>query len=652
MFNLMLIYTLLFHPVVPQNHVLSGYISSIPVHSVHSVRFEFTAKGGNKYMLSSFQPHSEFHAGEHWQVNARFKPPHGHNNPGGFNYRQYLLSHHLLASGYIKSAKKLTDTWWRYPILKIRAAIFARTPENQYKDIILALTIGMSNLITKEHKRVFQNTGTSHLMAISGLHIGMIAGLFFFIAQYLTRLWPTLLLRIPKQQIAAVVALLFTVVYSALTGFSFSTQRALIMVTLFMSRYFICSQITMMTCLAIALLVILILDPLAIFSAGLWLSFWAVFVLIYALSSRLTPKHAWLKAQIVCFIGLMPLSIWYFHTISLVSVLANIVAIPYVGFVVVPLCLLGVITGHTFMASYSFDLIYRYLQYLSGLNFSHISFVLHSKWQLIAMLIAVLLLLTPRSLRLRVVGLLWMLPIVFVHKDIPELGQFYFTVLDVGQGLATVVRTKTHAMVYDTGPKFDEFDSGERIVIPYLQYVGVKKLDCLVVSHGDNDHAGGAAAIIEKFHPAVLTSDPGRVDKQATVCDRKIQWQWDGVNFQFLNIANFHDRKDNNNSCVLKITSNEKSVLLTGDIEARTEKFLALQYGKQLASDILVVPHHGSKTSSTDEFIIAVNPKVALFSYGYLNRFHHPSDKVVARYRGMNIKVRNTVDEGAISLTK
>lgn len=648
MFNLMLIYTLLFHPVLPQDLVLSGYISSIPIHGVHSNRFEFTTVAGKKYLLSSFNVTDAFHGGEHWQFTVRVKPPHGHNNPGGFDYEQYLLSHHIVAGGYIKSAKKLADQWWQYPILKARAHLVERTRESQYQDIVLALTLGMSTMITTEHKQVFQNTGTSHLMAISGLHIGMIAGFFYFLAQYSTRLFPSMLLRLPKQRFAAIIALLFALLYSALTGFSFSTQRALIMVSLFMLRYFICSQITLMTSLVVALVVILLIDPLAIFSAGLWLSFWAVFVLIYGLSGRLASTHAWIKAQLVCFIGLMPLSIWYFYNISLVSVLANIIAISYVGFVVVPLSLLGIVVGHIGFASVAFDYVYRYLNYLSALNLSHLSFVMQTKWQLFAAIIAVLLMLTPRSLKLRLVGLLWLLPVVFVHKDLPALGKFYYTVLDVGQGLATVVRTKNHTMVYDTGPKFDEFDSGERIVIPYLQYIGVNRLDRLVVSHGDNDHAGGAAAIIKKFHPEVFTSEPARVDRQATVCDRKIHWQWDGVNFQFLNIANFHDRKDNNNSCVLKITSNDNSVLLTGDIEARTEKFLALQYGKQLASDILVVPHHGSKTSSTEEFVRAVNPKTAVFSYGFLNRFHHPSDKVVQRYRNLHIKTRNTVDEGAI----
>ena len=391
----------------------------------------------------------------------------------------------------------------------------------------------------------------------------------------------------------------------------------------------------------------------------------AVFVLVYA---RYTPELSrWaqhLEGQWVCLIGLLPLSCWYFHQVSLVSILANLIAIPVVGFVVLPLVLLGsaCAINEPFAAKYFFLSAMKILTYL-GYGLSWLSQQQWAVWSysfahwwefLIVTLGCACVVFVQKNWRW--LGLVGVVPLALPPLFSLEKGQFKLSVLDVGQGLATIISTRHHTLIYDTGAKFSpQLDCGQQIVIPYLIQEKIRAVDALVVSHGDNDHAGGAMAILEqvpvkKFYTSAVERFSSSRPPPAE-CLAGVQWNWDGVKFEFLHPAPDSIFKSNDRSCVLKVSSHLASILLVGDIEKPAEQWLSEHYREQLRSTILIVPHHGSKTSSTGDFIAAVHPEVAIFSYGYRNRYRHPNAEVVGRYQESGVKILNTMSLGALSYT-
>lgn len=647
-----------------QRLTVQGTISSIPVQHEHSISFVFNSNIG-RIKLSWFHSHQHLLLGQHWQLGVRLKPPHGYRNPGGFDFERYLLSQHIRAVGYVDAKganKKLARTHsLRAQLLSTMQQRYANDEVNKNAlDIILAVSLGASSLLTPEHRALFQQTGTSHLMAISGLHVGMVAMLMFMLASGVGRCYPSIFKHIAKQQIASIAAIAAAFSYSLLAGFSVSTQRSLIMLSVyFLTQYFFIKRSSSVA-LGLALVVCLIIDPLAIYATSFWLSFGAVFVLLFSLSARLgTPLwyQSWTQAQWVCSLGLIPLTAWYFHGISFTSIISNIIAIPVVSFIVVPSSLLALITikftvFSQLCVTVAAQTLHWLLLFLHYCAVGYCYYALHNPWELICASIAALLLLLPNGLRVKHLAVVMLLPLLMPLKKSIIPGHFSLTVLDVGQGLACVVRTTNHTVLFDTGPRFEQFDSGRQIVVPYCQFVGIKKFDTIVVSHADNDHSGGLGAIVRMMrHGGVYTSDIEALQAQVKLplmqCDKHVHWQYDGVQFAFENDASQHFRKDNDNSCVLKITGLSKSTLLTGDIEKRAEKTLL---ARNIQSDVVVVPHHGSRTSSSAEFINAVHPKTAVFSYGFLNRFHHPNDQVVRRYQQAGARVINTVRQGAITL--
>jgi competence protein ComEC len=461
---------------------------------------------------------------------------------------------------------------------------------------------------------------------------------------------------LPTRKAATIAGLVVAVLYALLAGMSVPTQRTLIMLITFAIALLFGRNVGILRALCLALLVVVIVDPWATISAGFWLSFGAVAVIAYASIGRLQAAH-WLKEAIntqwAVTIGLLPMLIVMFGQTSIVSPLANAFAIPVISLIVVPLAIAGSVLHVDFLLQASHWVLQICMHGLSWLSaLPTWQQAAPPMWALLLALFGILWLLLPRGFPQRWLGLILMAPLFFVQTPHPQLGEMQVAVLDVGQGLSVVIKTANHTMLYDAGPSFSsQSDAGSRIVMPYLRGEGIKKLDGFIVSHNDADHSGGAASVLAQipvnwFARSFESPPEWQQPQQVLRCFAGQHWQWDGVTFEVLHpsMDSYENPaiKDNNRSCVVKVSSQFGSILLTGDIEQEVEAAL-LQTNSHatsgdaniintLKSDVLIVPHHGSKTSSSVDFIQAVGAQTTIFTVGYLNRFKHPKPEITARY--------------------
>lgn len=662
--------------------------------------------------------------GDEWQFWVKLKKPRAYSNPGSFDKEKYYFQNRLQAQGRILlkmpgrkkgidcSPKKIASHWTVYPIHRLRSELYQKmkiTLKNKrFGPLITALVLGIREGITEEQWAVFRDTGTAHLMAISGLHVGLVASVIYYMTQLIWRCLPQSFLMIPAAWAGACTAIMAAVIYAILAGFSVPTQRAVVMILLFMMTIIIRRIGNAWRNYFIALAIVLLIDPFCTLSMGFWLSFAAVAMMLYGLKGRLHPEGLWWKwgrAQWVVFLGLMPLSLASFNQLSLISPLANILAIPWVSFTVVPVALIATLilpfserVGTVFLmgAEACFSVLWPVLHFFANISVATWVPAAFSKLALISAFIGTIILLVPRGFPVRFIGLIWLLPLFFQKPSYPAFGSARFTLLDVGQGLAAIVETSNHVLVFDTGPKLTEIiNTGSRVVLPFLENRGIKKIDALVISHGDNDHIGGLGSILEKMNVGViLTSEISAINKVMTAsnnlkisktiknsvyqssvyqspayslssipyiknCYAGKRWHWDGVDFEMIHPDTTHDSADantpkpkrNDHCCVLQVKVGKQKLLLTGDIEMRSEKKLLEKLKQKLASTILVVPHHGSCSSSTEDFIEAVNPAYAVIPVGYLNPYGHPKAEIVERYRKLKISVLDSIQDGAISFT-
>jgi len=601
-----------------------------------------------------------------WQLPVKFKRPHNYNNPGGFNKKRFYLQLGLQATGNViknqaakqilKNSKKASFslTTWRY---NLRAHLLALLDAKILKGPIIALIMGSTEYITESQWAVFQKTGTAHLMAISGLHISLITLLMFSVGKIL---WAKCFIKywqIPSQQVGAMVGLGAAFIYASLAGWSTSTKRAFIMIGITMLCIILKRKIALWHNFIMALGLVLLIEPFAIFNNGFWLSFGSVGLLLYAMQGRLNNTSLWWRfgrAQWVMMLGLIPLNVLFFGNIILVAPLINSIAIPWVSFLVVPLALLGAIGILLHLPIFDFLIkgaefflhcLWPLLEYFAISTPVYECAISDKLWHYIAAFIGSLLLLMPTGLLSRSIGIIWLLPI-FIYKPTPvKLNSARLTVLDVGQGLSALIQTAHHTLIYDAGPKVP-------VLVPFLKAQGIKTIDTLLLSHGDNDHTGGVAALLTNYPmPFILAGEPERLTQGlATACKQGQKWEWDGVQFEIL--YPFESSrlfmKRNNVSCILKVAVGSKSILLTGDIEAIAEKSLSELGNKNLSASILIAPHHGSKSSSTDLFVKQVSAQYVVFAVGYLNRWGFPHEQVVARYRAQKAVDFNTAVEGAL----
>ena len=489
---------------------VKGVIADLPEQDERKTRFDFIVTGSaeklpSKLRLSWYFPDQPIKAGQHWSFVVKLKRPHGSLNPGGFDYERWLLTEGIGASGYVRTSSKPVllgrdSPWtsiavWRQSITDRLALLLSDRPNIA---LIKALTIGDGNSITQNQWDVFRKTGTIHLVVISGSHVGLVASLVYFLV---LKLWAwTGLLAWSPQRVAALAAMLVAVFYAGLAGFSVPTQRSVIMLAIVMLAIILQRNTRPFNTLAVALFAVLAFDPLAVLSAGFWLSFLAVSVIVYAVAGRLGKSGYFLeiiKINWVASVGLSPLLLFFFQQVSLVSPLANFIAVPVISLVAVPLSLLAVLLMFTLplLASKLFIIVDTALQglwwlltYLAKLPLATINHAQPSIWALVFAIPGVLLLLAPRGIPTRWLSLVMFLPLVFTLPKKPETGAIYMTLLDVGQGLSVVVQTTNHWLVYDTGAKFSaESDIGQSVVLPFLRWQGAGKIDKLIISHGDND---------------------------------------------------------------------------------------------------------------------------------------------------------------------
>ncbi len=676
--------------------LIQGAIASIPQQQGRRWRFLFDVER----MQHNGQPLDEspqrvrinwygsaplLNVGDRWQLTVRLKRPHGFMNPGGFDYEGWLFQQRIGATGYVRTSadnRLLSSDRLSYPVQRMRQsladAITDQLEQPDFKGIVMALAIGERQAITQPQWEVLRKSGTIHLVAISGLHIGLVAGMVFFLAQWL---WPRIAsatLHWPAPRVAAVAGLLAATFYATLAGFTIPTQRALVMVAIVMLMLLLQRQRRFSDTIALALMIVLVIDPFVVMSTGFWLSFAAVAAIIFAMSGRMNRRAAtnrahelwwrWGRVHLIVAVALLPLLLMTFQQFPLLSPVANFIAVPWVSFCVVPLVLLG--TAMTLLlpdvgamllnaASSALGWMWPLLESLAaqpqGLWQQHPP----ASWTLLPALIGVLLLLSPRGIPGRWLGTLWLLPLFLITPQRPADGEWWFTLLDVGQGLAAVVQTQKYTLIYDTGPRYSSsFDTGSAVVVPFLNSVGIDKVETLIIGHGDNDHMGGARSVIEQIEvKQIITSVPQKVSWQygAQRCVKGQQWQRDGVLFEIVHPSS--DRfEGNDGSCVLRVSSlngadkMRASLLLSGDIEAAAERALLSERQDKLPARVLVVPHHGSKSSSSAAFVAVVSPQYALFPVGYLNRYGFPHTTVTERYQQQGAEMLQTSTAGAITV--
>jgi competence protein ComEC len=614
-----------------------------------------------------------FHAGERWQLTVRLKRPHGTVNPHGFDFEAWALAENIRATGSIKAKApkiRLQELVYQpdYLLERVRERIRDRIANvlqtKPYRGVIQALVMGDDSQISQDDWQIFLRTGTTHLMSISGLHITMLSGLAFGIVGFCWRRVPVLVLSLPTRKAATLAGLVVALLYALIAGFSIPTQRTLYMLAVFAAVLWSGRQLAISQVLAIALVAVVLLDPWSMISAGFWLSFGAVALLAYALSARIGQIH-WLHAALVTqwavTIGMIPMLLMMFNQVSIVSPVANAFAIPLISFIVTPLALFGSFSNIDYLTLFSHEVLSAGMLMLKWLNQLPIATWQQQAppaWTLVPAILGVLWLLLPRGWPMRWFGLIGLLPLFIVNTYKPALGDMKVTVLDVGQGLSVVIQTATHALLYDAGPKYNaQNDAGSRIIVPFLRAEGILRLNHFIVSHDDSDHSGGLHSIVDQMQVDKLTTsfEPDLAKLiPAGQCIAGQRWDWDQVRFEILypDAENHADTslKDNDRSCVLKITSDSGSILLTGDIEKFAEAALLASVPQALKSDVLIVPHHGSRTSSTFEFISAVAPQVSIFTVGYLNRFGHPKPSILERYESAGSHIYRSDQHGAIQL--
>ena len=615
------------------------------------------------------------HAGERWRFRVRLKRPHGNLNPDGFDFEAWLFERGIRATGYVRVAPDAAPRESFVPSFNayverlrecLRDRYLAVLGDRPYSGILIALSVGDQQAIAPGLWQRFSRTGLTHLMSISGLHITMVAGLFYMLTGWLWRRSARLPLYLPAQHAAALGGMVAALAYCLLAGFAVPAQRTLYMLTTVAVASQLRRRLATRQVLAIALLVVLLLDPWAVLSAGFWLSFGAVALLFYTGSGRLAPGHwliQWGRAQWAMLAGMLPLLLALFQQFSLVSPLANALAIPVVSFIVTPLTLLAALPGLQFLlwpAYWVTQLLMVVVAFLADLPGAIWQQHAPPMWATALALIGTAWLMLPRAVPARWVGVLLYLPLLFVPPERTLAGDMKMTVLDVGQGLAVHIQTHAHDLVFDTGPSFSQdADSATRVLVPYLRAAGVQKLDGLVVSHEDNDHEGGADSLLQAVPTGwLLSSLPFEHPLAAApvrhiACSDGQHWQWDDVSFEVLHPSAAQylhpSPKANNMSCVIRVVSQHGSAMLTGDIETVDEMRLLQRHAAELHSDVLLAPHHGSNSCSSPEFITAVGASRGVFTVGYRNRFGHPRPNVVARYRERNVQMFRSDEDGAVS---
>ncbi len=713
-----------------KTHIIQGEVINIVNSSSGNTRFnllvthwhDLEVKQKFKIRLTWKTPKSPLQQGQKWQLHVKLKPAHGLANIGGFNYRVWLLQQQIVATGYVKpdtTAKALITaqsnnillhsqiTWRQYLYRELSVEL----DDKPLSGLILALGFGERGKLTQQHWQVLSATATQHLIAISGLHIGIVAFASLIFLRAVLRLLPLpwllstrgqlTLMQMNLRYLPIICSCLMAWYYAYLAGFSIPTLRALVMLLLFWSLKLMVIHMMLLRWLLLAIFIILLFWPLSILSASFWLSISALVIIFstfsrfsmtamkstaMANSSALTTDDAlaeslrgkqwrgikvralhWLKTllvmQLALTLAMLPIAASLSYQLPLAAFLANIVAVPFMSVTVIPLTLLAVITlpfnswlsgACVDLALFSLSLIWQWLSYLASAKWALLAVSDQQIQTLLLLFVFIACALFFRLSKGKFLACLALFSFAVSTQFYShvEPSEWQLSVLDVGHGLAVVIEKHGDVFLYDTGASYPSgFNMAEAAILPYLKHQGYRAIDGIIISHNDNDHAGGLRHLRANMAVEhVIANDIAL--KPNGFCRSGQSFIWQGLSFDMLSPMQANGDK-NDDSCVVTISDGLHRVLLPGDISVKQERRLLSLDGmrNKLASDLLIAPHHGSKSSSSRRFLQAVAPRYAVFSSGYLNQWNMPSAEILSRYSAENIETFNTADVGMIRFT-
>jgi competence protein ComEC len=666
---------------------VAGTVASVPQGTLELLRFRFAPDDEDLpplVELTWYDAPERVLAGERLQLQVKLRRPRGFANPGGQDNEARMLREGIGASGYVRRGQRqgrTSDAWLRDPVLLARAAV-AEAIRRELGDrpsagIVAGLSVGLQDAVSREQWLSLSRSGTSHLMAISGLHIAMVAALGAWAGGRVQRGRLRRGAKGAQRDAAVLTGAVAALAYSLLAGWSVPTQRTMVMIGFGAAALLLRRRVGIADGLALCAGAVVLIDPLAPLAPGFWLSFGAVAAILFGATGYLRKPHflrGYLHVQAIVTLGLVPVLIGSFGSVSVVSALVNLYAIPLYTLLVVPAVLVGS------AAALAWPALGAVLLRWTGafIEFTWPLIEVPASWPIatwsiaaleplawVALVIGTLATLAPLPGAGRVAGAV-IVAVACLWKPLPlPPGAARVTVLDVGQGLSAVVETRTHALVFDAGPSFRTgTDTGQLVVVPYLRHRGIRELDMLVVSHDDDDHKGGAGSVLESVPtrrlvvgPSLIKSphphqgphpDPLPPAREREQCVRGTRWTWDGVDFDWLHPGPQRHERDNDSSCVLRIRAAGHTLLLTGDIEAEAEaELVAAQVAGPV--DVVVVPHHGSRTSSTAGFVAATQPGWVVYPVGFHNRWGFPVRRVVERWQQAGAVDLRTSTGGAIT---
>ena len=698
-----------------RNVEVTGIVAGLPTHAERGVRFAFEVEQAEPadvhvprlITLAWYRSPDGVRSAQRWRFTVRLRRPHGTFNPAGFDTELWMLEQGTRATGYVRDGpgepapRCLQQTVWRLnPIIdRLRDGLRQRLQQvlqdRRYGGVIVALVMGDQGLIAQSDWTLFNRTGISQLVSISGLHITMIAALVALAAGACWRCSPRLLALSPVQTVRALAGACAALAYCLLAGWGVPAQRTFVMLTTVALALVLRVRLSAATVLCAAAALVCAWDPWAVMAAGFWLSFGAVACIFLVLGggvparsqrhprqpaasgalslwrSRLgEPLREAGRVQAAVTLGLVPLTLVLFQQISLISPIANAVAIPVVSYLVTPLALAGALAcclGDSMLpvaqfllsASHAlFELLVGILNGLVRLPYAWIGFAAPPAWTVAAAGLGIFWMLAPAGWPLRWVGAAWLVPALVWPPERPGPGALWVTAMDVGQGMALVLESAQHTLVFDTGPRVSEdSDAGARVIVPYLRARGIDRVALLVISHLDSDHSGGAPSLMAALKvDRVLTS----IDREHEMlrsapdvqrCETGQRSTLGPLQLTVLNpAASLYDlprASTNSKSCVVLAQLGATRALLTGDVPLRQEAGMVASFGPDLGAQLLVAPHHGSRTSSGEAFVGAVGPRWVSVQAGYRSRFGHPHPEVLARYRQHGAQVVRSDWSGA-----
>ena len=661
-----------------------GVVTSVPQGTLDVLKFRFSPlpEGDARSLpglieLTWYDAPGRIDAAETLELEVKLRRPRGFANPGGHDNEARMLRDRVGASGYVRSGERLgrdSNAAFRYPVLLARAQVASiirdALGERPAAGIVAGLAVGLQDALSREQWLQLSRSGTSHLMAISGLHIAMVAAVFGWLGGRVQRLRQGRGATGATRDASVVAAAIAALGYSLLAGWSVPTQRTMVMIACGAAALLLRRRIGVADGLGFCIVGVLLLDPLAPLAPGFWLSFGAVAVILYGATGHvrpLGPMRSYLLVQVVVTLGLVPVLAGSFGSVSLVSALVNLYAIPLYTLLIVPAVLVSCAIAQVSATA-------------GAVMLDWTGWLIETTWPLIevpaswplatwsiagldgiawgALVLGTLAVLSPLPIPGRIAGgVLVATACVWRPAPVPD-DVARVTILDVGQGLSIVVETRGHTLVYDAGPSFRTgSDTGQLVVVPFLKSRGIRTVDRIVVSHDDDDHKGGAGSVLELMDARALTVGPSlradalndnRAQVARETCRRGEAWAWDGVEFRWLHPGDVRYERDNDSSCVLLVNAGGHTVLVTGDIEAEAERELVRE-AVLAPVDIVVVPHHGSRTSSTQEFVAALRPRWAVYAMGYRNRWNFPVRSVVERWEQAGAEGARTSTGGAIT---